>query len=222
MPNWCENVLEISHEDPRMMDRLEQASARGRILTEFIPCPSELHITAGRSGNALEQTKIELQEQFNLKKFGHKNWYDWQVEKWGTKWDIGDKDGGQFDRDTPTQARIVFESAWSPPVEGIRALCQQHGFTATMLYYEGGENYCGKYDSEEDTDDFYSLGNYATVEELEAAIPKCIDEQFCLSQQLDEWLQEQEAEEEDNDFETDENESDNAPDNPSANNGPSL
>jgi hypothetical protein len=42
MPNWCGNLLTISHEDPKMIVRAKEAFAEGRLLNEFIPVPAGL------------------------------------------------------------------------------------------------------------------------------------------------------------------------------------
>ena len=39
MPNWCYNDVKITHNDPAMIKRLEDAKG---ILEEFIPCPKDL------------------------------------------------------------------------------------------------------------------------------------------------------------------------------------
>lgn len=44
----------------------------------------------------------------NLKNYGSKDWYDWCVKNWGTKWNAC---GTEFDESNPTQ--IKFDTAWS-------------------------------------------------------------------------------------------------------------
>ena len=45
MPNWCNNTIELSHEDPAMIERAKAAFADGKFLNEFIPLPKELEDT---------------------------------------------------------------------------------------------------------------------------------------------------------------------------------
>lgn len=59
MPNWCQNHLEISHEDPAQIQRAADAFQRGEFLKEFVPMPE-----------------------------GEEDWYTWNVTNWGTKWDV--------------------------------------------------------------------------------------------------------------------------------------
>ena len=36
MPNWCNNTLELHHEDPAMIERAKKAFADGKLLNEFV------------------------------------------------------------------------------------------------------------------------------------------------------------------------------------------
>ena len=47
MPNWCNNSVEIYHEDPAMIERVREAFNKGALLAEFIPIPKDLQIVAG-------------------------------------------------------------------------------------------------------------------------------------------------------------------------------
>jgi len=51
MPNWCNNVVELAHEDPAMLERAKDALNRGEFLNEFIPVPEDLKIVAGSLGD---------------------------------------------------------------------------------------------------------------------------------------------------------------------------
>ena len=42
MPNWCDNNLFLTHDDPEIIKRAEDAFNRGELMTEFHPCPKEL------------------------------------------------------------------------------------------------------------------------------------------------------------------------------------
>ena len=45
---------------------------------------------------------------FNIKRYGERDWYDWSIENWGTKWNAGDT---VVDSDV-----IEFQTAWSTPI----------------------------------------------------------------------------------------------------------
>ena len=155
MPNWCNNTLEISHEDVKMMRRFVKGWNRGRVLDEFIPVPPELKDGAMTLEKIRERQKKpynheyekeleQLTEQLNLKYFGHKNWWDFCVSQWGTKWDIG-FDSAYADYLTPDSARgmvtVTFNSAWSPPIGAFEKLSEM-GFAIRAYYFEGGMGFC--------------------------------------------------------------------------------
>ena len=96
MPNWCENKLRITHSDPAALFKFKEGWNSGKVFEALIPCPKELMDTMsgsyGISDDKSQQYKKELhsyQEILNLKYFGYKNWYDYCIAEWGTKWDIG-------------------------------------------------------------------------------------------------------------------------------------
>ena len=63
MPNWCNNYLELEHDDPEMITRAQKAFAEGKLLEEFVPVPASLHIVAGRVGDKDSPEQIELEAQ---------------------------------------------------------------------------------------------------------------------------------------------------------------
>lgn len=54
--------------------------------------------------------------QDEREKYGDKNWYDWGVAHWGTKWDAYESEIKVTDR-VGGYAVFKFQTAWSPPEE---------------------------------------------------------------------------------------------------------
>ena len=191
MPNWCNNTLEITHEDPAMIARVKQAFADGRLLDEFVPVPKSLHIVAGRVGDATDPKQIELeaQEKANLEAHGYTTWYDFCVNEWGTKWDVGGDDYNT-PQEIPNGLAMSFDSAWAPPVAAMEKF-QDLGFSVRLYYYEPGMAFCGIYD--ENGDDYYELGNMNS-EQVKEELPDVLDEMFAISECMAEYEAE-EAEE---------------------------
>ena len=191
MPNWCNNVVELAHEDPAMLERATAALNRGEFLQEFIPVPPELKIVAGSVGSSesYAQRLLELTEQLNLEFFGYKNWYDFCVGEWGTKWDVGG-DGVTAEIE---DGRITtsFDSAWSPPITAYEKLVDL-GFSVRAYYYEGGMCFAGIW--EDGNDDYYDLSGMDSTM-VEETLPKELDEMFCISESMAEWEGENEEEE---------------------------
>lgn len=183
MPNWCNNVVEISHGSEKMMDRAVKAFNEGSFLNEFIPVPEDLNITAGCVGDADEQKALEAKEQENLKKHGYKNWYDFCVNEWGTKWDVEPYEPITLSENG--SATLAFDSAWAPPVNAYEKL-EALGFSIRAYYYESGMGFAGIY--EDGIDDYYELQGNA--DEIENTIPEALNEMFCITENIRQWEEE--------------------------------
>lgn len=193
MPNWCNNTVEISHKDPARMYALVEAINEGKFLNHVIPVPEDLQIVAGRLGDGDEQKALEAKEQSNRLKYGHANWYDFCVARWGTKWDVDAYEKVEFD-DQHDRNKITFgfDSAWSPPIGVYEELVEQ-GFSVRAYYYEPGMAFCGLW---EDGDDlFYEIGGM-TSEEVAETIPEDLDSIMGISEGMAEWEAENAEDEE--------------------------
>jgi hypothetical protein len=184
MPNWCNNVLELEHDDAEMIARAKKAFLDGKLLEEFVPVPASLHIVAGSVGakGSPEQNELEAKEADNLAKHGYATWYDFCVNEWGTKWDVGGDDAF-IDEDGPNKTVMSFDSAWAPPIHAMEKMMAM-GFRVTLYYYEGGMCYAGIFN--EDGDDYYELGDMDSKQVAEE-IPAELDIRFCISESMAEW-----------------------------------
>lgn len=196
MPNWCNNVVELAHKDPAMMIRARDAFNRGEFLQEFIPVPEDLKITAGRVGDETDPKQIALedQEKINFAKYGYTNWYDYCVNEWGTKWDVGldGSWGEQAQIQEDGRLTLSFDSAWAPPVPAYDKLLDL-GFEVRGYYYESGMCFCGVYD--DGFDDYLEFGGMSADQAAEE-IPEALDEMFGITESMREY--EEENAEEDN------------------------
>lgn len=148
MPNWCNNDLILKHDDPKMIERFHQAFLERRTLQEFIPCPKPLVDTvAGQMAEGYERDLHEATQEINRRYFGHANWYDFCVNRWGTKWDIGGKDS--FIKVEGNTITCSFESAWSPPEAAYLELIEM-GFTVDAKYWEPGGCFVGTFTNDDD------------------------------------------------------------------------
>ena len=193
MPNWCDNVVEVSHKDPAKLQALVDAYNDGKFCNYAIPVPDDLHITAGRVGSDDDQAQKDLvaQTEANKAKYGYENWYDFCVNEWGTKWDVGG-DGDHVELE-PGQTDTTFDfcSAWAPPV-GVYAALVEQGFSVRAYYYEPGMAFCGIW--EDGDDDFYELGQLTSAEAKEE-LPEILDDMFGISASMADWEAEETEEE---------------------------
>lgn len=192
MPNWCNNTLELHHDDPEMIVRAKAAFKDGKFLNEFIPVPQDLHIVAGSVGakGSPEQVELELKEELNRITHGYSTWYDFCVNEWGTKWDVGGDDYNEPIDEGPNKVIMSFDSAWAPPTAAMDKLMDL-GFSVRLYYYEPGMCFAGIYS--EDGDDYYDLSNLSS-EQAKEELPEALDEMFCISETMAEYEEENEEE----------------------------
>ena len=181
MPNWCNNSVEIYHDDPTMLERVRTAFNGEGLLQEFIPVPADLRNIVAGSVPEAERADHELKEELNRITYGYTNWYDFCVNEWGTKWDVG-ADGNPA-QDIPGGLMLGFDSAWAPPVAAYEKL-QAMGFRIRAMYYECGMAFAGIWDNGDD--DYYEYGDMSSTEIAET-LPSELDEAFCISEQAAEW-----------------------------------
>jgi hypothetical protein len=174
-----------------MITRAKDAFIRGQFLQEFIPIPQELRdTTSGFFGDIDKQHKLVRQRHDNIEKYGYKDWYDFAVGEWGTKWDVGgDADG--INEVTDNMLVVHFESAWSPPVDAYRKL-EAQGFSVEAHYNEYGMCFCGTYN---DGNDSYFEYAKCKVDDIRELIGSELDDMFAISEGLDQQAQENEEEE---------------------------
>jgi hypothetical protein len=192
MPNWCNNTLELQHEDPAMITRAKTAFAEGKLLNEFAPVPASLHIVSGRCGadDNPEQIALEAAQKSNLEVHGYKDWYDYCVNEWGTKWDVGGDDYNEPQQDSPTQITMSFDSAWAPPTAAMDKF-EAMGFSVRLYYYEPGMAFAGIY--EDGHDAYYELSGMTSAQVAED-IPSELDEMFGISECMAEYEEEENLE----------------------------
>ena len=189
MPNWCNNSVEIYHDDPKMIERVRTAFNGEGLLQEFIPVPEDLRNIVAGSVPVEQEAEHKLKEEFNRMTYGYTNWYDFCVNEWGTKWEIG-ADGNPA-RDIPGGLSLGFESAWSPPIAAYEKLTEQ-GFRIKAMYYEPGMAFAGIW--EDGQDNYYEYGGLDSAGIAEE-LPAELDEAFGISESAAEWEEENKEEE---------------------------
>jgi hypothetical protein len=171
MPNWCQNVATIYHEDNEKIDAIENELNKEKddvaLFQMLRPRPAD-------------------QEE---------NWYSWNCENWGTKWDASVYD---FDRVDDNTIKINFDTAWGPCIALYENL-DSEGYEVDAFYHEEGMAFCGRYAYGADDHYEYSDMDSAAVQ---YEIPSEIDEMFNIS----EMMQEREAEDDHEDWQEDEDE----------------
>ena len=180
MPNWCNNNLRLEHTDPAMIQRFVAAFKKGEAMQEFLPCPDELRNEQApyRGDNAEEL----------VAKYGASDWYNWCVNNWGTKWDVGEDDCVEV---VGPAVKASFDSAWAPPCQAYERLIEL-GFHVKAYYYEPGMCFVGVWegDMENGWDDDYHDYSGETSETVREAIGEELDDFFCISEEMAQYEEE--------------------------------
>jgi hypothetical protein len=178
MPNWCNNNIELAHEDPAMLERAKAAFLDGKLLNEFIPLPKELEDTT----SPVRETNEALME-----KYGAADWYSWCINNWGTKWDISPY-GCEIENG---QLVGSFDSPWGPPTEAYAKL-EELGFEVRAYYCEPGMGFAGVYDGFDECYDYSGM----SADEAEDYLPEALDEMYGITQSMRDWEEENEEDDE--------------------------
>lgn len=120
MPNWCQNVVYISHEDNDKIDFIveELGKKEPQLFNALFPRPAD-------------------QEE---------NWYDWNTSNWGTKWDASVYD---HHKEEDGRLYISFDTAWGPPI-GLYEFLYENGYDVEAFYNEEGMAFAGWFIDGED------------------------------------------------------------------------
>lgn len=166
MPNWCSNSLTLKH-DKEKIDLLEKQLQESDVFFQHL-CPRP----------ADQDT----------------NWYEWNVENWGTKWDVNVNDG-YVERLDDNTLQLSFETAWSPPIAFYDFLFED-GWDVEARYYEPGVGFIGEYDNS--IDDCWEI-DFSDQESIDA-VPVELAEHFGLYEEVEsyrEMIQEENEDEDD-------------------------
>ena len=189
MPNWCQNDATFEHDDPAMIQRLIKAFNADKTMGEFLPTPADL-LEEVEMGDDYAQ-RSEALRQRNMDKHGYADWYQWNIDHWGTKWDFG---GDGFEAEASDDGKSVFLSfstAWSPPITFYQEMEDELGFRITATYFEPGMSFVGEY--ADGSDDVF---------EIDPADFSNIPENLREDYDIESWFEQDEEEPEEQDEET--------------------
>ena len=138
MPNWTTNYVTLRHFSTKKIKALKEELKKDdpKILNHLRPQPDNIF-----RGNLGDKEREEC-----IKK-GIPNWYDWNCENWGTKWDSCNV---EFMDETANTVDIQFETAWSPPIQWFNYIYSQ-GWRVHARYRDEGDQFVGVYENGKDT-----------------------------------------------------------------------
>jgi hypothetical protein len=158
MPNWCNNDLEIQGK-PIELEFIKDTLAKPYLFkgSKLIPkteregwefqAIEEVIKPIFSFRNVIKPPNTELYNKSGLsfengEAMDPRAWYRWNLDNWGTKWDLSD-DITFIDTD-PNKLIYAFETAWAPPVPVVEALAKEYPhLTIIHSYYEEGMGFYG-------------------------------------------------------------------------------
>ena len=156
MPNWVSNNVSVTAKSKAELDAFlekakgEQSKVRSEGNEEFHfgafihPSDEDLPYYKGEIEEEKPEGWDELSSAEQLAhnlKFQGRDWYDWNVREWGTKWDACDI---YLERTDDLIANIGFQTAWSPPEPIFKAIVEQFPELGFEIFYEEEQGWGGE------------------------------------------------------------------------------
>lgn len=129
MPNWCDNSLSI-YGDKETLEKLYRIALESKskgFFNQIVPRPSS----------------------------EEKNWYNWNYENWGTKWDVGLEGSEDFTAEMAKSEngicflQVSMTTAWCPPEAFVKKLSEKFNVLAELRYIECGMDFVGAYGADD-------------------------------------------------------------------------
>jgi len=134
MPNWVTNTLtvtgnkadldkfveQVGRTHTRQFSRYENVDGELRTITEDAEWTGDFTFW---NIHAPDASILDEYHGVADGKAGPNNWYAWNIDNWGTKWDAS---VSEVVHDGDNEWRVTFDTAWSPPYPVIAASAEQH------------------------------------------------------------------------------------------------
>lgn len=125
----------LLNDTEKLKEMLDYAWAKRDNITDIESLRQYLLSTISEEG-----LKCGLKAIKNIKQYGHKDWYNWSIANWGTKWNA-------YQQSKLTPESTKFETAWSTPFPVMCKLSEMFPELSLEIYYADediGSN-CGSY-----------------------------------------------------------------------------
>ena len=150
MPNWCSNYLRVEGKPKDLNKMLKQIEITKSEETE------NHHQSIFSCHKVIPQPIFTKSDE----------WYNWNINNWGSKWDLCDVEFCGNDKDSWEEGivQLTFNTAWSPTTEVISTLANQHKkLSFTYIYHESGSDYWGKHEFSKGEEVFYEGGELSNA-----------------------------------------------------------
>lgn len=131
MPNWCHSTLIVTGSAVEVCSWVEKGSALDKSNPDVSPQPLHMEAFFPPPPDILADYGKVI---------------DWQVDNWGTKWDVSFLDGldGAFSL-SEGEATYRFDTAWGPPLEWLDYVAKKYPqLSFRLIYGEPGMDFGGE------------------------------------------------------------------------------
>ena len=141
MPNWCRNrvtvfgkeediskISDIFSDKKSIFDRIIQSPDWKRLPNEKGEFP-KLRQELNKDGSVFYET-YDFPDGKN-----DDRWYHWNIQNWGTKWDIT-ADSVEIELEDSEMLEVSFDTAWSPPEPICKRLREMFPDSSFSWFYD--------------------------------------------------------------------------------------
>ena len=189
MPNLFNNVLQIEHDDPKMIQKFVKSYNEDKVCGTFIPEPDYSKVPV----YPLYFRDRDLSKPVDPKHA----WSDWRRQNWGIKWDFGRDDFDVIDVNSETtEVTVSFITPGGPPIKLYEHLTEELGFRIHAEFYEFSSDFFGVFDNvvfkNEEEKYFDDIINLKTILDAKSYIPNIYDR---IKEELEYLINDEEDEE---------------------------
>jgi Ferredoxin-like domain in Api92-like protein len=182
MPNWVRNSVIVSAKSETKSIFIEGPTNKN--LREFFDKITAKHPLANNEDGEFSFHNViepdpEIWSDYDTgpvslstKADNPNNWYDWNIEHWGTKWDVIDCSSSFWKSDKTENIELSFNTAWSPPEPIINEfidICRKKKLNLSWYFEEeqgwggrvivkDGEVFISEWDIPESHEDYEEIG----------------------------------------------------------------
>ena len=149
MPNWCRNRVTVFGKEEDISKISEIFSDKKSIFDHIIKSPDWKRLPNEKGEfpklrQELNKDGSVFYETYNFPDGKNDDrWYHWNIQNWGTKWDIT-ADSVDIESYDSEQLEIEFSTAWSPPEPICKKLRQMFpDLSFSWFYDEPGMEFAG-------------------------------------------------------------------------------
>lgn len=146
-PNWCSNTLSV-HGSTADVDKFIEDNKGIEVGTDFGLADGEvreLPLSFNRALPTPDQSKFDGMD-YSEHRFDPDYWYNFHVNHWGTKWDLGDDTyiDRRNNEDGTSTVIYTFDTAWAPPEAWLTHVAANYPTLSMKIEYrEEGMGFAG-------------------------------------------------------------------------------